>query len=45
MCGVATKDRRTGEELRKLVKVEHIVMVIKSSMMQNYRHIPSSKRH
>ena len=30
MCGVSMKDRRTSEELRELVGVEHITTVIKS---------------
>ena len=31
MCGVSMKDRRTSEELRKLVGVEPITTVIRSS--------------
>ena len=33
MCGVSLKDRRTSEELRKLVGVEPITIVIRSVML------------
>ena len=35
MCGVSLKDRRTSEELRKLVGVEHITTVIRSGINNN----------
>ena len=34
MCGVSLKDRRTSEELRKLVEVESITTVIRSGRMR-----------
>ena len=30
MCGISMKDRRTNEELRRLVGVEYITTVIRS---------------
>ena len=39
MCGVSMKDRRTHEELRRLVGVEHITTVSRSSSMGWYGHV------
>ena len=35
MCGVSMKDR-TGEELRRLVRVEHVTTVIGSGRLRWY---------
>ena len=39
MCGVSMKDRRTSEELRKLVGVEPITTVIRSGRLRWYGHV------
>ena len=39
MCGVSIKDRKTSEELRKLVGVEPITTVIRSGRLRWYRHV------
>ena len=39
MCGVSLKDRRTIEELRKLVGVQPITTVIRSGMLRWYGHV------
>ena len=39
MCDVSIKDRRTSEELRELVGVEHITTVIKSGRLRWYKHV------
>ena len=39
MCGICMKDRRTSEELRRLVGVEHITTVIRSSRLRWYVHV------
>ena len=39
MCGVSLKDRRTGEELRKLVGVQPITTVIRSGRLRWYGHV------
>ena len=39
MCGVSLKDRRTSEELRKLVGVQPITPVIRSGILQWYGHV------
>ena len=39
MCGVSMKDRRTSEELRKLVGVQPITTVIRSGWLKWYRHV------
>ena len=36
MCGISLKDRRTNEELRRLVGVEHIVTFIRSGRLRWY---------
>ena len=38
MCGISMKDRRTNEELRKRVGVEHITTVIRSGRLRLYGH-------
>ena len=38
MCGVSMKDKRTGEELRRLVGVEPITTVIRSGRLRWYGH-------
>ena len=38
MCGVSMKDRRTSEELRKLVGVEPITTGIRSGRLRWYGH-------
>ena len=40
MCGISLKDRRTNEELRRLVGVEPITTFIRSGRLKN-----GSKRH
>ena len=37
MCGISMKDRRTNEELRRLVRVEH--SVIRSGRLRWYGHV------
>ena len=39
MCDVSMKVRRTSEELRELVRVEHITTVIKSGRLRWYEHV------
>ena len=39
MCGISLKDRRTNEELRRLVGVEHITTFIRSGRMRWYGHV------
>ena len=39
MCDVSMKGRRTSEELRELVGVEHITTVIKSGRLGWYEHM------
>ena len=39
MFGVSMKDRRTSEELRKLVGVEPITTVIRSGRLRLYGHV------
>ena len=42
MCGVSMKDRRTNEELRRLVGVEPITTVIRSGRLRLYGHVMRS---
>ena len=39
ICGVSMKDRRTGEELRRLVGVEPVTTVIRSGRLRGYGHV------
>ena len=39
MCGISLKDRRTNEELRRLVGVEHITTFIRSGRLRWYGHV------
>ena len=39
MCGISLKDRRTNEELRRLVGVEPITSFIRSGRMRWYGHV------
>ena len=39
MCGISLKDRRTNEELRRLVGVEPITTFIKSGRLRWYGHV------
>ena len=39
MCGISMKDRRTNEELRRLVGVEPIATVIRSGRLRWYGHV------
>ena len=39
MCGTSLKDRRTNEELRRLVGVEHITTFIRSGRLRWYGHV------
>ena len=39
MCGISLKDRRTNEELRRLVGVEHITNFIRSGRLRWYGHV------
>ena len=39
MCGISMKDRRTSEELRRLVGVESITTVIRSCRLRWYGHV------
>ena len=39
MCGISMKDRRTSEELRRLVGVEPITIVIRSRRLRWYGHV------
>ena len=38
MCGISMIDRRTNEELRRLVGVEPITTVIRSGRLRWYEH-------
>ena len=39
MCGISMKDRRTNQELRRLVGVEPITTVIRSGRLRWYGHV------
>ena len=39
MCGISLKDRRTNEELRRLVGVEPITPFIRSGRLRWYGHV------
>ena len=39
MCGISIKDRRTSQELRRLVGVESITTVIRSGRLRWYGHV------
>ena len=39
MCGISMKDRRTSEELRRLVGIEPITTVIRSGRQRWYGHV------
>ena len=39
MCGISLKDRRTNEELRRLVGVEPITTFIRSGRLRCYGHV------
>ena len=39
MCGISLKDRRTNEELRRLVGVELITTFIRSGRLRWYGHV------
>ena len=39
MCAISMKDRRTNEELRRLVRVEPITSVIRSGRLRWYEHV------
>ena len=39
MCGISMKDRRTNEELRRLVGVEPITTIIRSGRLRCYGHV------
>ena len=39
MCGISLKDRRTNEELRRLVGVEPITTFIRSGRLRSYGHV------
>ena len=39
MCGISLKDRRTNEELRRLVGVEPITTFIRSGRLRWYGHV------
>ena len=39
MCGISLKDRRTNEELRRLVGVEPITTFIRSGKLRWYGHV------
>ena len=39
ICGISMKDRRTSEELRRLVGVEHITTVIRSGRLTWYGYL------
>ena len=41
MCGISMKDTRTTEELRKLIRVEHITTVIRNDRLSWYGHVMS----
>ena len=39
VCGVSMKDRRTSEDMRRLVRVEPITTVIRSCRLRWYGHV------
>ena len=39
ICGISMTDRRTSDELRRLVGVEHITAVIRSGRLRWYGHV------
>ena len=39
MCGISMKDRRTNEELRRLVRLESITTIIRSGRLRWYGHV------
>ena len=39
MCGISMKDRRTSEEVRRLVGVQPITAVIRSGRLRWYGHV------
>ena len=39
MCGISLKDKRTNEELRRLVGVEPITIFIRSGRLRRYGHV------
>ena len=39
MCGISLKDRRTNEELRRLVVVEPITAFLRGSRLRWYGHV------
>ena len=39
MCGISMKDRRTNEELRRMVGVEPITTIIRSGRLKWYGHV------
>ena len=39
MCGISMKDRRTNEELRRMVEVQPITTVIRSGRLRSYGHV------
>ena len=39
MCGISIKDRRTSEELRRMVEVQPITTVIRSGRLRWYGHV------
>ena len=39
MCGISMKDRRTNEELRRLVGIEPITTVIRSGRLRWYGNV------
>ena len=44
MCGISLKDRRTNEELRRLVGVEPITTFIRSGRLRWYGHVMGRKK-
>ena len=39
MCGMSMKDRRTNEEVRRIVGVEPITTIIRSERLRGYGHV------
>ena len=39
MCGISMKDRRTNEELRRVVGFEPFTTVIRSGRLRSYGHV------
>ena len=39
MCGISLKDRRTDEELRRLVGVEPVATFIRGGILSWYEHV------